>query len=298
MAELEFVEAADPEDVFGVLADETRIAILEALWEAEAPALSFSALREAVGLRDSGQFNYHLNQLVGRFVTKTADGYALSQAGQQINGAIAAGAYTMTGSIDPIDIDPPCPTCGGARQLRYEDETVTVECGACEVGHQFGVPPGAFAGYDREAVPRVAGRYLETMIAHLNNDFCPFCDGRVTVTVGPAPEIASATPPDADVPPEIAEVPLIEYTCQQCGATPTAGLPLALLDHPAVVQFFHDRGVDVDAQSVWAFADVNPDRQTVRSRDPFRASVTYTTGEAAITLVVDDALTVVAVEDG
>jgi hypothetical protein len=53
-----------PSEAFALFADETRVAIVEALAErttAEGTdGLSFAELRRAVGVRDAGQFNYHL----------------------------------------------------------------------------------------------------------------------------------------------------------------------------------------------------------------------------------------------
>jgi len=121
MSEPEFVQKADPEEVFAALSDDTRVAILRALWDADEQVLSFSELREAVGIRDSGQFNYHLGKLVGQFVRETDDGYTLTRAGIQINGAIEAGAYTVEASLDPIDLDSPCPTCDSDRTLPAVD---------------------------------------------------------------------------------------------------------------------------------------------------------------------------------
>lgn len=70
---------------FEMLGSNTRLAILLALWQAQDPSpppseqsdpdVSFSALRERVGIRDSGQFNYHLDKLVGTFVEQTDAGY-------------------------------------------------------------------------------------------------------------------------------------------------------------------------------------------------------------------------------
>ncbi|MFT4933083.1 MAG: DNA-binding transcriptional ArsR family regulator, partial [Natronomonas sp.] len=71
----DFVTETEAEEVFAVLADDTRVAILQALWETEDYEASFSELRDAVGMRDSGQFNYHLDKLVGPFVAKAEDGY-------------------------------------------------------------------------------------------------------------------------------------------------------------------------------------------------------------------------------
>jgi DNA-binding HxlR family transcriptional regulator len=53
-------------EAFEVLGNEIRTAMVLEL--ADAGPLSFSELRERVGVTDSGRFNYHLEKLVGRFV--------------------------------------------------------------------------------------------------------------------------------------------------------------------------------------------------------------------------------------
>lgn len=300
MSDPEFVEKADPDEVFAALADDTRVSILRALWDADDGDASFSDLRSAVGMRDSGQFNYHLDKLVGRFVTRTDDGYELTQAGQQIIGAIETGAYTMGASIDPITLDHACPACGGTRTLHYEDEVVRVECDSCPVTYQYGVPPAAFAGHDREAFPDVASRYLRTTFRHIDDGFCSFCDGHVEPSIASVREI---DPPvelpddlDADGDDSLRNTPLIRYDCTRCGATPTVGLDFILLDHPAVVGFYYDHGIDLREQSIWELDAMNPDRQEIRSHDPFRATVSYRIDGDERTVVVDDDLDVVAVE--
>ena len=56
-------------DALGALANEHRIAILRVLADADRP-LRFSELRERIDMRDTGRFNYHLTELLGRFVQK------------------------------------------------------------------------------------------------------------------------------------------------------------------------------------------------------------------------------------
>jgi hypothetical protein len=295
-----FVNRADPDEVFALLSNDTRVKILQSICKTDEDETTFSDLREAVGVRDSGQFNYHLNELVGRFVVKTEDGYELTQAGKQINGAIEAGTYTAEGSLDTIALEAPCPTCGGDRTLHYEDETVQVACDSCFVSYQFGVPPAVFAGCDRETVPRVAGQYLETKIQHITSGFCPFCDGSVAPTVEPVSEIEPDTDPPESVSQERIDpeghFPMVKYPCQQCGAEPTLWPSIAFLDHPAVVSFYYDRGVNVQDHIVWDFADADPDYQTVRSREPLRANVTYTCDGDKLTVTIDGDLSVVEVE--
>lgn len=93
---------ADPElaKVFGLLSDETRLDIVRALAERNfeesgRPCLSFSELRDRVGVRDAGRFNYHLAQLRGSLVEKTPEGYALTDRGVTV-GALVLDANPLT----------------------------------------------------------------------------------------------------------------------------------------------------------------------------------------------------------
>lgn len=52
-----------PEEAFALLANETRVSALEALWESRGEIVPFSELRRRVGVRDAGQFHYHLSKL-------------------------------------------------------------------------------------------------------------------------------------------------------------------------------------------------------------------------------------------
>jgi hypothetical protein len=82
-------ETLPPDRALALLGNETRIAILRAIASADEERVPFSTLRERVGVDDSGQFNYHLNKLAGRYVRRTADGYALRQAGTDALDVIA-----------------------------------------------------------------------------------------------------------------------------------------------------------------------------------------------------------------
>ena len=296
MIDPRFVERAEPEEVFAALSEEIRIAILRALWTTDGPA-TFSALREAVGSPDSGRFNYHLDVLLDQFVTKTDDGYELTQAGKRINGAIEAGSYTTGVQLEPVRLEHPCRTCGGELSLSYEDETVTVGCGDCPTTAQFAVPPSAFSNCTREAIPRVASRYLQATFHRIDAGFCPYCDGSLQSTVETVADSKEAAA--EAVPEEIADVrdlPLARYDCRRCGATYTAGLGIAFHQHPTVIGFYRDRGEDVRKRLVWTLPSLDPDRERVRSTDPFRASVTFDCGDDRLTLTVDADLDVVDVD--
>lgn len=296
MTEPEIVEQSEPDAVFTLLSDDIRVEILQALWDTDG-RLSFSEIRDAVGIRDSGQFNYHLDKLTGRFVRKTEDGYELTQAGQHINGAIASGAFTMEASMEPITLDSPCSTCGGTQSLTYEDETVTVECDSCPVSAHFPFPPGIFAGHEREQIPEVASDYLRSTMNWIDAGFCPYCDGKMVPSVAP---LTDPDDPDEAFAEELAEsldidpttIPWIDYSCQRCGAASSASLHLALVNHPAVAGFHFDHAIDLSEKSLWEFPIMDDETVTIEETDPFRASVTYTAGDESLTIVVDDEMTV------
>lgn len=301
MTDPDFVEETDPQEVFALLANDIRVGILQALWEIDDGAATFSELREAVGTDDSGQFNYHLGKLVDRFVARTDDGYALTHEGQLINGSIAAGTYTMAGEIDPITLEEACPTCGGTRTLHYDGEQATVECDSCPVTGGFVLPPGVLAGYDRETIPTVASRYLRTSFHGIDSGFCLYCEGRVRSSIGSIPDVFDTPLEEIDDVPEslaatVEEVPWVRYECERCGTAPTASLDLVFLDHPAVAGFYYDRGIDVTGRSIWEIGVPDPNRSEIVEREPFRARVTYRVEGDAVTLTVDDRLDVVGVD--
>lgn len=107
----------DPTDALEVLGNEIRMGILRELAEAE-HALTFTELRERVGIRDTGKFNYHLTKLCSYFVRDTESGYELGHAGSRV---IAAGdvepssesaAADATDDAKPADTTETCPVCG------------------------------------------------------------------------------------------------------------------------------------------------------------------------------------------
>jgi len=89
-----------PDDAFAVLGNETRMEILRALGAADGP-LAFSTLRERVGVRDSGQFTYHLDELTGHFVERSDEGYRLRRAGERVIEAVLSGAVTEAPEREP-----------------------------------------------------------------------------------------------------------------------------------------------------------------------------------------------------
>jgi DNA-binding transcriptional ArsR family regulator len=302
MVDDQFVETVDPADAFAALADETRVDILRAMWELKGnPSnprhqhLSFSELRERVGMRDSGQFNYHLDKLTDRFITKSDEGYRLTLAGHLLLGSLVGGAYTREGSIDPIPLDDPCPFCGGDRVFKYGGEFAEFACEECDVGTFFAVPPGVFAGYETDQVPAVAEAYMRTYLQQTAEGFCPMCEGRIQPTVVPSIVISD---PEKDVPEDLSDLPAVRYECDRCYHTTQADLGTALLHHPAVVAFHHDNGIDIREAPLGRFVAGDEDSARVLEQDPLRVVVTYEANGERLRVVLDEERTVEEIDRG
>ncbi|WP_436908077.1 ArsR/SmtB family transcription factor [Halosimplex marinum] len=108
----------DPAEAFELLGDETRLAILRTLADADEP-LTFTRLRERCGVTDSGRFSYHLRRLCEYFVRETADGYELGPAGSRViavtgEAGDVAGDHSADagGSEADAAATDECPVCG------------------------------------------------------------------------------------------------------------------------------------------------------------------------------------------
>lgn len=250
--------AADSADAFATLADPTRLAIIEALAEAnretpDEPGLSFSELHDRVGIEDSGQFNYHLDKLVGRFVERTEDGYKLSYAGIRVSGAIFSGFYADPETIDAGELGP-CPACGDTIEVAYEAGLLEV---GCPNGHTFAdlVPPRAFEGRDIEAVVEAVATAAIGRIRQAQRGACPLCFGPVEWSV-----IKPSAGADASM------AVAIQGQCRTCGV-PFAAPPGAfVLWDPAVQARLYDRGIAIWEDPVrWIIAGMD---WRVESADP------------------------------
>lgn len=134
-----------PDEAFVALGNEVRVQALQVLGQAESP-LSFTELRERVGIEDPGQFNYHLDKLRGHFIRQVGDKYALRETGSRVVQAVLSGSVTGTASLEPTPLEAPCPYCGASIQIQFAEERVLARCTQC---------PGTYAGSQTDA------RFLE-----------------------------------------------------------------------------------------------------------------------------------------
>ncbi|NHN46014.1 helix-turn-helix domain-containing protein [Halostella sp. JP-L12] len=264
-----------PEEAFSLLANETRFGILRALWDAEDDALSFSELRERSGVSDSGQFNYHLGKLVGAFVRETEGGYALRYAGYQAIGAVLAGAYTRETTVDPVPVDGACPECGGPLEASYREERARIGCANCGAAiTEYDVPPGIVDAYEPEELPHVFDRWVRTQMPQHLAGFCPRCLGRLRTAL--APDLSAEDDP-----------PAVTHECDRCVFSSYSVVGAVVLDHPAVVAFHYDHGVDLRETPLWELDWIVSSRHELVSTDPPRARVYVRYGDEELAVDVD-----------
>lgn len=299
------------DEAFQLLADETRIAIMRALWEAYDPMdpapTSFSEIRERLGVEDPGRLNYHLGELATQFIRRTDDGYELREAGKRVMRVIISGT-TMDGmSIEPTEIDVACIFCGGRTEIEYEDGLLSHRCRECNSRCVADYPPSLLS---REELPP-AGlldrstdevyRSNRVWVTHREESVmdcvCPECAGEM-----PVRSIRTCDDHDPD--------PTADDVCASCGTVfwgiahhvcdvckfhmqlPTSLYPPT---HPSVLAFYEEHGIEFDLSSHEQRSHVLEYRQEVVSEEPLRIRTAIPLEDDELELTFNDQMTVVDV---
>ena len=299
-------------EAFAILGNETRLSILLALWDAYEPfaednVVPFSELRERVGMRDSGQFNYHLDKLTGHFIRKTDDGYELRRAGHQLVGTVIGGAGIEEPTLEPTETDGKCNRCGAPTAVTYSDGRLYLVCTDCEGNWNESdtLPSGALVGgdFDRAGITdRPPERMWTAMMAGMRHaaqsgieGVCEVCSGQMVTSLDICTEHASDGP-CTDCGREWALA--ARSRCQVCKNT-HAGPPYWYVAwHPEVVAFYNERGTPIqyelgDHLDIGGL--VGEYEQELVADDPPRVRVTYQYDGDRLTLLVDEEMTVLEV---
>jgi len=283
---LECEDCIEPAEAFAVVGNETRLSILEALWGADERPVAFSDLRSAVGMRDSAQFNYHLKELRGQFVTKVDGGYELRHAGEKVVQAVLAGSFNEDPRLAPFEVQGECHDCGASLQASYADEQLGVVCTECGTSHgRYSFPPGGLSDRTREEVMRAFDQRVQHLHCLAADGVCPECNGRMETTIEGGGDCCLGTDLRA------------EHVCQRCDHERCSPIGLALLDHSAVVGFHQDHGITLSDRPYWTLPwIVSEEYLTVESEDPWRITVRMPADEEALRVTVDGDLQVVGAE--
>jgi len=311
-------------EAFEILGNETRLAILLALWEAQdpgppfsepsEPALSFSELYDRVDMGDSGNFTYHLDKLVGLFVEDTDEGYTLTPSAERMLHAVLAGTLSDPPSFKGEPIDAGCYRCGSPVVIDYLDRNLHRRCTGCEgIWQNTESPPGLLvAGYR----PPVAlenrtvqewNRDCNTRDRHrrasIMEGVCPDCAGTVTTTINVCEAHDTHDETVCEHCGSLWEIQTT-FVCDACKFawnTPAWG---PIFTETAVLAFFHEHGLDPrDLFDVSFYSAANRkifdaiEQVTVRSAEPGALAVRVELDGGRLEVVLDEEARVVDVTE-
>jgi hypothetical protein len=302
--------ALSPDEAFSVLGNETRIRILQALGEADGP-LSFTDLRERVGIRQGAQFNYHLVKLVGHFVRKGEEGYTLRQAGRRVVEAVLSGAITEDPTVELTEVDAwPCPYCDAPTEVAFREERIERYCTACpglygesitrgvpDVQKEYGdlgmltLPPAGVQGRSAAELLGAAftWSYAEWLVAA--NDVCPRCSAPVDRSVTVCERHEAGEPICGRCGKRQAVSFHVE--CENCNFGMGSIVSMHLAASTELQAFLTARGVGLLSEPWnwgWEYGE------EIVSTDPFEGRFTFTVDGDSITLTVDADLDVLEAE--
>lgn len=288
------------DELFRPLGNEVRIEILWILAEATEP-LPFTTLQEELGIEDSGNFNYHINQLTDHFIRNTPNGYELRYPGRAIVRSIKQGGLTTNPELSPRSIDLPCPFCGHDQVFSYADETLQLRCSNCAgvVGEPYDAgtimsyefPAGGLRGRTNREAATAAHRLYDAEVTAMVGGVCPRCSGTVEGSLELCDE---HTTDDAELCTACQRRYLAwaNYTCRNCGFAREFPPWFKALYLPEVIAHFHNvadftRELPFPKFLSEKGADLRDVTETVRSTDPVEVVIEMHLDEARCRIVVD-----------
>lgn len=307
-------------EAFETLGNETRLAILLALWDAKSPGppvaepseppVPFSELRERVGIRDSGQFNYHLDKLTDSFIESTEEGYLLTTAAEQVLSAIFAGTLSEHSSFEGEPIDADCGRCGGPVVIDYDDGTVFQRCTDCKgIWREPGDPPGVLSkGYLppvglENRTPQEFYRQGNTWTRHrmfsMMEGVCPRCSGTVTNHINVCDDHDTEDGTICERCGSEIEIQTL-FECDICKYEWWVPATLPMFTEEAVKVFYYERGLDTDAlydDNETEKIRESIDQVEVSADDPFELLVTVEIDGDRLEVILDDEARVTDVEE-
>lgn len=303
-------------EAFALLADETRLAILLALWEAYDPqaddnTVPFSEIFDHVDYDDPGNLSYHLQKLEGQFVQQQGEGegYRIRTTGLKLVRSVIAGAGVQDMTLEPSEIDQQCPLCGAPTTISYRDGLVIHSCTECDgaapeqsdTDGLLSMAPFDPAGLiDRTPEKIQAASTIATLrrAQTLFDGLCPACSGSVD---GWFEYCGDHDTTETCENCQLRFAARARFQCRICRnhkIQPPQGL---VLFHPAVASFYDDHGVSTrvradDVGTVTRFYDLMDEHEVaVVSEEPLRVVVTATYNDDEIQLTFDDTVSAVDV---
>ncbi|MXV63261.1 ArsR family transcriptional regulator [Natronorubrum sp. JWXQ-INN-674] len=277
----------DPADAFAALGNSTRVEILQAFLERylanpEETTVQFSTLRKATGIRDSGQFRYHLEQLRGMFVEKCEDGYRLTYAGSNVINAIIAGTYTGRKRLGPVTLDSTCSRCGTGARASYRDGVLEVACENDHLLFFWTVPPNAAASGSIEELVELTTTLAFQSYELVAGGTCSACYSAVE------PGIRLVETDGAE------RSARFSAYCDSCAASWDAPAGFVLLTHPEIESLYYRRGRPISTRYWWELEVVDRvDQVTVLEEGPLRVRLSVSIDDVRVRATIDESARVV-----
>lgn len=287
-----------PEEALAILGEEVRLEVLKRLGEANGP-LAYSELFDRIDYDDASNFSYHLDKLVGQFIERSEDGYAIRRSGERVMEAILSGALTTDPVRKRTQTDKPCPFCSAPIEVGYQEERVTMHCPECSgllgradaeaprftESDNLGfrpLPPAAIEGRSAGEIHDVSKIWTAVTMHTIARGVCPRCSGRVehSITVCESHEPAEGTCEACG----LRFGATASASCGNCIFEMTSAVPGHLGASSELLAFLVDH--DIDPLALEDFHPYAAVDETIHSHQPFEASYTFTVDEEALTLRV------------
>jgi DNA-binding transcriptional ArsR family regulator len=239
-------------DVFGLLADDTRLDILRTVAEAQherretgVANLSFSEIYDRVDVDGTSKLSYHLGELTGTFLRKHDDGYAFTHAGERLVRFVLAENYRQPTDFGTVATDGTCLHCGEpGLEAALHEQFLMLRCQACErLNFTYRATPALLRAHADGALIDAVTWELAGDLLKMRQGVCPDCAGRMETAILDADDVESG---DA-VPASFAT----SSECQQCLRFMSLPLPHAVAYHPESVAFHWEHGVDIVGTGMW-----------------------------------------------
>jgi hypothetical protein len=271
------VALAEAADAFAAVGNEYRIEILRALAAVEGYPVAYSDLRKHLDEQDTGRLNYHLKELLGRFVWKQPDeGYGLTLSGRRLVSSILAGRYHDDETTRSTPAPGACVSCGAAAlRLEQPGQRGLLVCTECDTEHvNASFPIGAWNGRPDEAVPAVFDQYVMRVGRNAKDGICPECTA------------AMESEPVADV---LGFAYAMGYDCTACPRWTVVPFGTLAWFDDNVRTFLHRAGVDTDERPFWTVRGiVEQDALSVEDTDPLVVTVEFEADDAACVVTLGD----------
>lgn len=219
-------------DSFSAISNAIRLDILEMLWmHGEA---SFTDLYGRIDLEDTGQFSYHLNQLLDQFVYKSDEHYKLTNAGREIVMTVLTHVEGKNSLESPFALDSPCHSCGEEIHAQCYGDWLSIDCASCEKLYaSYPVERVALHHHDADDFLAIFDQRIRRKNALVHRRICPNCTATMNRSVIP----------DAEPEPGLPFV--FFHECEYCRFEIFTVPATGLLEHPAVIEFYHSRDIDL-----------------------------------------------------